>query len=92
MVQADNYETARTAEELATALGLSDLEAQAWKAQYALLQRLRQAISEGPATDADIASLARLLAASTSPKLSHPPRLHPDPQVHFHPRHRRHRH
>lgn len=54
MGQADNYETARTAEELASALGLSNLEAQEWKAQYALLQRLRQAISEGPATPTPI--------------------------------------
>jgi hypothetical protein len=63
MTKTDSYETARTAEELAQALGLSDLEAQEWKTQYALLQRLRQAISEGPATDTDIASLARILPA-----------------------------
>jgi transcriptional regulator with XRE-family HTH domain len=58
MPQTDNYPTAKTAEELARALGLSELEAQEWQAQHALLKKLRQGITAKSITDAEIARKA----------------------------------
>jgi transcriptional regulator with XRE-family HTH domain len=58
MPQTDNYPTAKTAEELARALGLSELEAQQWQVQYGLLKQLRQAVSAKLMTDAEIARKA----------------------------------
>ena len=58
MVQRVKYPTAKAAEELARALGLSELEAQQWQAQHALLKKLRQAITAKPITDAEIARRA----------------------------------
>ena len=58
MPQTDNHPTAKTAEELARALGLSELEAQQWQVQYGLLKQLRQAITTKPTTDAEIARKA----------------------------------
>ena len=42
-------------EELAQALGLSGVESQEWQVQYALLKKLRQAVSEGLFTHAEVA-------------------------------------
>jgi predicted XRE-type DNA-binding protein len=49
---------AATPEELARALGLSESEAQEWKVQHALLNKLRQAVNAEPVTHAEIARKA----------------------------------
>ncbi len=49
---------ATTPEELARTLGLSDIEAQEWKVQHAMLKKLRQAIKSQPITHAEIARKA----------------------------------
>ena len=49
---------ATTAEELARALGLSEIEAQEWKVQHALLKKLRQAVTAQQITHAEIAKKA----------------------------------